>query len=260
MKARIVEIGLLNKPKHKISVEDMTNPGDRQSVYNTGEIHSLKGDLSTLCRYWKLTKPIPLSVATKTVQQSFVTGMSSLIYPGYNGRHVIMNEVFYSPHATSTLISPAALINSRIKMDHIGNNVLIRGNHGEPLLQANYNKYGKKWLLTLFSRLLTHEIDEIYFKPFHSTAPCLEGISLIDVPYSFSAMTAETHDTEKNNISLNADHQTIKTKLMKWNCLFGHIGLQQIQKLIVKSAPECLLASKQEIKDCEVCLWAKSLC
>ncbi|MBW0522294.1 hypothetical protein O181_062009 [Austropuccinia psidii MF-1] len=70
-------------------------------------------------------------------------------------------------------------------------------------------------------------------------------------------MTSETHETEKNNISLNSDHQTIKTKIMKWNFLFGHIGLQQIQKLLVKSAPECLLASKQEIKDCEVCLLGK---
>ncbi|MBW0521052.1 hypothetical protein O181_060767 [Austropuccinia psidii MF-1] len=49
MKARIIEIGSSDKPKHKIAIDDMTNPGDRQSVYDTGASHSLKGDFSALC-------------------------------------------------------------------------------------------------------------------------------------------------------------------------------------------------------------------
>ncbi|MBW0466269.1 hypothetical protein O181_005984 [Austropuccinia psidii MF-1] len=258
MKARIVEIGSSNEPEHEISVEDVTNPGDRQSVYDTGASHSLTGDLSALCRYRKLTRPIPLSVATDTAQRSFVTGVGSLIYPGYNGQHVIINGVFYSPHASGTLISPAALINSGSKIDHIGDDVLIHGNCGEPLLRANYNKTGRKWLLPLFSRLLARAIDKVDFKPPHPTSPCIEGISLIDAPDSFSAMTAETGYADQNIISFNTDHQSVKAELMKWHCLFGHIGLRRIRKLLGKSAPACL-TGKQEIRDCEACLRAKSL-
>ncbi|MBW0530212.1 hypothetical protein O181_069927 [Austropuccinia psidii MF-1] len=225
MKARIVDIDSSEEPKHKIAVDDMTNPGDRQSVYDTGASHSLTGDFSALCQYRKLTRPIPLSVSTNTAQKSFVTGMGSLIYPGYNGRNVIVNGVFYLPHATGTLILPAALINSGVKIDHIGNDVLICGNYGEPLLQANYNKDGWKWLLPLFSRLLAHAIEDLNFKPSQTAAPCMEGISLIDVPNFFSTTTAKTHDDRQNNICLNTDNQILKTKFMKWHCLFGHIGL-----------------------------------
>ncbi|MBW0497544.1 hypothetical protein O181_037259, partial [Austropuccinia psidii MF-1] len=260
MKSRIVEIGSSNKPKHQISVEEVTNPGDRQSVYDTGASHSLTGDLSALCRYRELTKPIPLSVATNTAQQSFVTGVGSLIYPGYNSRHIIINGVFYSPHATSTLISSAALIHLGSKMCHIGNDVLIHGNCGEPLLQANYHKDGQKWLLPVFSRLLACAIDDFDFKPSHTAAPCTEGISSINAPNSFSAMTTKTHVAEdKNDIPLHDNHQTTKDELMKWHCLFGHIGLRQIRKLLGKSSPICLLTDRWEINNCEVCLQAKSL-
>ncbi|MBW0479524.1 hypothetical protein O181_019239 [Austropuccinia psidii MF-1] len=234
VKAKIVKIGLSDKPEHKIAVDDVTNPGDRQSVYDTGASHSL------------------------TAQQSFVTGVGSLIYLGYNGRKVIINGIFYSPDATGTLISPAALINSGAKMNHIGNNVLICGNCGEPLLQANYNKDGRKWLLPLFSTLLACAIDDVNFQPSQTATPCIEGISLIHAPNFFSAMSAKTHK-DNQNAFLNADHQNLKTELMKWHCLFGHIGLRRIRKLLGKTAPMCFLKSKQEINDCEDCLWAKSL-
>ncbi|MBW0496924.1 hypothetical protein O181_036639 [Austropuccinia psidii MF-1] len=258
VKAKIVEIGSTDEPEHEIAVDDVTNPGDRQSVYDTGASHSLTGDFSALCRYKKLTRPIPLSVATNTAQRSFVTGVGSLIYPGYNGRQVIINGVFYSPDAVGTLISPAALINSGAKMDHIGNDVLIRGNCGEPLLRANYNEDGRKWLLPLFSRLLARAIDDINFTPPQTATPCIEGISLLDAPNFLSAMSTKT-DKDKQNALLDADHQNLKTELMKWHCLFGHIGLRRIRKLLGRAAPMCLLKSKQEINDCEDCLRAKSL-
>ncbi|MBW0531620.1 hypothetical protein O181_071335 [Austropuccinia psidii MF-1] len=258
VKAKIVEIGSSDKPEHKIAVDDVMNPGDRQSVYDTGASHSLTGDFSALCRYRKLTRPIPLSVATNTAQRSFVTGVGSLIYPGYNGRQVIVNGVFYSPDATGTLISPAALINSGAKMEHIGNDVLIRGDCGEPLLRANYNKDSRKWLLPLFSRLLARAIDDVSFKSSQTTTPCLEGISLIDAPKFFCAMSTKAHK-DNQNAFLSADHQNLKAELMKWHRLFGHIGLRRIRKLLGKTAPMCLLKSRQEINDCEDCLRAKSL-
>ncbi|MBW0489460.1 hypothetical protein O181_029175 [Austropuccinia psidii MF-1] len=172
MKARIVEIGLSNEPKHEISVEEVTNPGDRQSVYDTGP--------------------------------SEVLSQAWAVY----------------------------------KMCHIGDDVLIHGYCGEPLLRANYHKDGRKWLLPLFSRLLARAIDDFDFKPSYTAAPWAEGISTINMPNSFSVMTTKTHVAEnENDTPVKNSHQTTKAELMKWHCLFGHIGLRRIQKLLGKSAP-----------------------
>ncbi|MBW0541610.1 hypothetical protein O181_081325 [Austropuccinia psidii MF-1] len=130
----MVEIGNSNEPETGISVEDVANPGDRQSVYDTGASHSLTGDLSALCCFTKLTKPIPLCIAMNTAQQSFVTGMGSLIYPGYQGKQVIINGVFYSPDDTGTLISPGALISTGAKLNMIGSDILISTEAEGPLL------------------------------------------------------------------------------------------------------------------------------
>ncbi|MBW0488801.1 hypothetical protein O181_028516 [Austropuccinia psidii MF-1] len=55
------------------------------------------------------------------------------------------------------------------------------------------------------------------------------------------------------------DRDNLKDQLLQWHCLFGHIGLQRIQKLLGKSAPDCLRLTRHEIHDCVHCLLAKSL-
>ncbi|MBW0476560.1 hypothetical protein O181_016275 [Austropuccinia psidii MF-1] len=56
------------------------------------------------------------------------------------------------------------------------------------------------------------------------------------------------------------DKLDCKKELLQWNCLFGHIGLRQIWKLLGDSAPDYLKLNNQEIHDCEHCLLAKSMC
>ncbi|MBW0498791.1 hypothetical protein O181_038506 [Austropuccinia psidii MF-1] len=66
LKAKFTEIGPANSVVDEVTIDDMAPPGDRRSVCDTGESHSLTGDLSSLCRFRKLTSPIPLCVATHT--------------------------------------------------------------------------------------------------------------------------------------------------------------------------------------------------
>ncbi|MBW0474509.1 hypothetical protein O181_014224 [Austropuccinia psidii MF-1] len=183
----------------------MANPCD------TGASHSLTGDISALCHFRKLMRPIPLSVATNTAKQSFVTGVGSLIYPGYCGKHVIINGVFYSPDASSTLISPGALANAGANLLFVGMDILIGTKAEGPLLRVVYNGNGQKWQLTMFSILLACSIDnhDIPSQP-SSSVPQSENITTISIPLApICAMTANKHQTAFT--SLNSRYTTVCT-------------------------------------------------
>ncbi|MBW0519129.1 hypothetical protein O181_058844 [Austropuccinia psidii MF-1] len=175
-----------------------------QSVYDTGASHSLTGDLLALCCFRKLTKPITLCVATNTAQQSFVTGVGSLIYPGYNG----------------------ALVSTGAKLQMIGSDILISTEAEGPLLQATYCGNGRKWQLPLFSRLLACAIDnnDVKLTCSNGNLP-KESISTIELPCaSISAMHARPkRDLKKTERC--TDKLDCKKELLQWHCLFGHIGL-----------------------------------
>ncbi|MBW0464041.1 hypothetical protein O181_003756 [Austropuccinia psidii MF-1] len=231
----------------------MANPSDRKSFCDTGASDSLTGDIYALCCFRKLTRPITLSVVTNTAKQSFVTGVDSLIYPGYHSKHVIINGVFYSPDPARTLISPGA------ELLFVGMDILIGTKAEGPLLREVYNGNGWKWQLPMFSRLLACAIDnnEITSQP-SSSIPQSENISTISLPLSpICNMTIEPIKRIKDKNVTN--HDNLKDQLLQWHCVFGHIGLGQIQQPLGKLALDCLSLIKLEIHNCVHCLLAKSL-
>ncbi|MBW0543276.1 hypothetical protein O181_082991 [Austropuccinia psidii MF-1] len=120
-----------------------------KAVCDSGASHSLTGDRSALCRYQKLTKPIPLSVATKcTGRRSYVEGIGSLIFKGEGDKAVIVNGVFFSPDASCTLISPSALIQAGGKLSSDGNDILICNSDNIPVLRASLCSSMLKWNMT----------------------------------------------------------------------------------------------------------------
>ncbi|MBW0535118.1 hypothetical protein O181_074833 [Austropuccinia psidii MF-1] len=94
----------------------------------------------------KLTSPIPLCVATHTTRRSFVTGMGSLVYPGYRG----------------------ALLNAGALLELIGNDILISTRGDGPVLCANYSASGDS--APDYLRFSSHKI--------HSCNECLKSRSL----------------------------------------------------------------------------------
>ncbi|MBW0486045.1 hypothetical protein O181_025760 [Austropuccinia psidii MF-1] len=89
---------------------------------------------SGLHRYRKLTKAIPLSVATKCAgRRSYVEGMGYIIFKGEDNKTVIINGVFYSPDAACTLISPAALIRAGASISTSNNDILIHNSSDLPV-------------------------------------------------------------------------------------------------------------------------------
>ncbi|MBW0481398.1 hypothetical protein O181_021113 [Austropuccinia psidii MF-1] len=233
LKAKFAEIGPSDSVVEEVTIDDMAPPGDRRSVCDTGASHSLTGELSSLCRFKKLTSPIPLCVATRTTRRSFVTGVGSLVYPGYRG----------------------ALVNAGASLDFIGDDILINTREDGPVLRAEYSASGCKWELPLYSRLLARAID--YSIP--PTKSPTESIETISVP-TFSAVTIESKKiATKENRAIRTDPLAFKNELFKWHCLFGHTGLRRIRRLLGDSAPDYLRYSTHDIHDCDECLKSKSL-
>ncbi|MBW0519995.1 hypothetical protein O181_059710 [Austropuccinia psidii MF-1] len=110
-------------------------------VCDSGESHSLTGNLQALYRYKKLTRPILLSVAMKcTGCRSYIEGIGSLIFKQEGGSTVVLNGVFYSPDASCTLISPAAVIQAGAILSSESNDILICNNSHIPILRARLCK------------------------------------------------------------------------------------------------------------------------
>ncbi|MBW0516423.1 hypothetical protein O181_056138 [Austropuccinia psidii MF-1] len=144
--------------------------------------------------------------------------MGSLVYPGYRGKHVFINSLFYSPDATGTLISPGALLNAGALLDFIGNDILISTCGEGPVLCTTYSASGRKWELPLYSRLLACAIDNSFFPT--------KSIETISIP-TFSEMRLNPENKKISNPKrkINTDPLAFKAKLFKWHCLFGHTGL-----------------------------------
>ncbi|MBW0574121.1 hypothetical protein O181_113836 [Austropuccinia psidii MF-1] len=79
--------------------------------------------------------------------------MGSLVYPGYRGKHVVINSIFYSPDATGALILPGALFNAGALLDLTGNDILISTCSEGPVLRASYSASGRKWELPVTGAL-----------------------------------------------------------------------------------------------------------
>ncbi|MBW0526059.1 hypothetical protein O181_065774 [Austropuccinia psidii MF-1] len=62
-----------------------------------------------------------------------------MAFPGLNGEVIVIKNVFYSPNATATLISPASILRTGGKMYTQGDNLLFCNTHSVPLLIANFN-------------------------------------------------------------------------------------------------------------------------
>ncbi|MBW0511952.1 hypothetical protein O181_051667 [Austropuccinia psidii MF-1] len=198
MKAKFTEIDPDKSAVDEVTVDDMAPPGDRCSVCDTGASHSLNGHLS------------------------------SVFYPGYRGKHVVINGLFYSPDATGTLISPGALLNTGALLEFIGDDILISTRGEGPVLCANYSASRCKWEWPLYGRLLAHAINTSY-SPTISPA---ESIETINIP-TFSKMTLDainkkiSHPKQK----MNTYPLAFKAKFLKWHCLFGQTGLRRIHHL-----------------------------
>ncbi|MBW0529803.1 hypothetical protein O181_069518 [Austropuccinia psidii MF-1] len=62
-----------------------------------------------------------------------------------DGKIVLIKNVFYSPNATATLISPASILQTGGKMYTQGDNLLFCNTNNVPLLTANFNAQWRCW-------------------------------------------------------------------------------------------------------------------
>ncbi|MBW0466435.1 hypothetical protein O181_006150 [Austropuccinia psidii MF-1] len=106
-KARFTEIGSEEQGVEVVQAAiDSVVTEENDLVCDTGSRYSLTGDREDLHSFCFLTKPIPISLATKQPgRHSHVIGVGSLLYPGLNGQKGVNRGVYFCHDATCTLIS-----------------------------------------------------------------------------------------------------------------------------------------------------------
>ncbi|EGG02252.1 uncharacterized protein MELLADRAFT_66509 [Melampsora larici-populina 98AG31] len=89
--------------------KEWDNPDE--GVSDTGATHMITGDLSRLTDVHILSRPIPISVATKS-NRAFVTAKGTLHICADDGSSIPIKNTYYSPAAQRTLISIPEIVES----------------------------------------------------------------------------------------------------------------------------------------------------
>ncbi|MBW0475938.1 hypothetical protein O181_015653 [Austropuccinia psidii MF-1] len=256
VKARFVEMGS-EEPNIDVLHADIggMDAFTGNSVCDSGASHSLTGNLSALYRYRKLTKTIPLSVATKrTGRRSYVEGMGSLIFKGEDGRTVIVNGVFYSPDAACTLISPAALIRAGATISTDNNDILICDNSNLPILRARLCRSKLKWEMPPYIAKVMWPANRHTYDLTNVSLKASAGNSNLDELTLFETKL-DSNDHTTGNVKI-ADRHGLANIL---HSIFGHIGNKRLKQLVRQRFGE--EASKEITRKsttCQHCCIAKS--
>ncbi|MBW0527096.1 hypothetical protein O181_066811 [Austropuccinia psidii MF-1] len=256
MKARFVEMGS-EEPNIDLLHADIsgTDTFTGNSVCDSGASHSLTGDLSALHRYRKLTKAVPLSVATKCAgRRSYVEGMGSLIFKGEDNKTVIINGVFYSPDAACTLISPAALIRAGASISTSNNDILIHNSSDLPVLCAHLCKSRRKWEIPPYypKTLESPEMGICDSTNLSPKAPI--GFATLN-KVAISETKLKSNETVQGNVTSSDEHNL--TNLL--HSMFGHIGNKHLKQLVrQRFGIDALKGITHKGTTCQHCCVAKS--
>ncbi|MBW0499004.1 hypothetical protein O181_038719 [Austropuccinia psidii MF-1] len=256
VKARFIEMGS-EEPNIDILHADISGMDSftGNSVCDSGASHSLTGNLSSLHRYRKLTKSIPLSVATKRAgRRSYIEGMGSLIFKGENGRTVIINGVFYSPDAACTLISPAALIRAGATISTANNDILICDNYALPVLRARLCHSKMKWEMPPYIDKVTWPANRLSCDLTNNSYKAPTKNLHLDKLTIFETKLDDKDDTI-GNVRITDGRELADTL----HSIFGHIGNKRLKQLVRRRFGE--EASKEITRKsatCQHCCIAKS--
>ncbi|MBW0460388.1 hypothetical protein O181_000103 [Austropuccinia psidii MF-1] len=240
LNVRFAELGededLMNLFRAEMPEDENTD--SREPVCDTGATHSLTNDHNALQNFRVLTTPLPLSVATKTAgKRSFVTGVGSLFFRGTGDEFVVVKNVFYSPSATATLISPASIIRTGGKMCTAGNDLIFCNASNVPLLTATFNASKRCWFFPHYMK--RHEIE-------------MSQTVRAENPISLTARVGEGCDE-----MIPAKESS---ELLVWHRMFGHCGMRRLRNFVKdRLGVEISKQLTGNIKDCADCLVAKSL-
>lgn len=185
-----------------------------------GSTHHVSNALTSLMNYESLPSPIKLNTAAHG-DNACIVGRGTLRVPTTDGAHYDLTEVFYSPQATATLISQAALIEQGAKLWFWGNDVVIRLSNGKSVV-ARYRD--RKWLINV------------------KLSPC----DMISLPERVGRVETLSADLDRDLAYL-------------WHRRFGHVDMKRIRQLCVGQLGDGLPKSLPQASFvCEDCLMCKS--
>lgn len=108
-------ISALDWSSEGFGVPDDDNEVPAEYLFDGGATDAVSNDRSLLINYLPLPFPIPIHTATND-SNAFIVGKGQLEVAAEEGGMTIIDDVYYCPKATSTIISPGALINKGARM------------------------------------------------------------------------------------------------------------------------------------------------
>ncbi|MBW0464867.1 hypothetical protein O181_004582 [Austropuccinia psidii MF-1] len=157
-----------------------------------------------------------------------------MAFPGLNGDTVLIDNVFYSPCATATLISPTSILQTGGKMFTQGENLMFCNEDQIPLLTAKFNARRHYWFFQLFLR--PHQVSNCETQH----ADQIVGLK--------SRVGKQDSNTNNNNT-------------LTWHKLFGHCGTHRLKNFLKDRLGTRISKHLNEtMNNCADCFIAKSRC
>ncbi|MBW0564840.1 hypothetical protein O181_104555, partial [Austropuccinia psidii MF-1] len=175
------------------------------------------------------------NVGGRESQQRQGTGVGALAFPGLHGEIVLVKNVFYSPKAAATLISPASILRTGGKMYTQGNNLLFCNTANVPLLTAKFNAQRRCWFFP--PHLNANELRE-----------CMRD-------------TRDKIVSLKTRVDDRHEGVLVKDESLLWHKLFGHCGMWRLRNFLKERIGDNIGKHlNNPVDNCADCLIAKSKC
>lgn len=118
-------------------------------LFDGGATDAVSNNREILLNYQTLPTPIPIQTATND-SKAVIIGKGELRVDSDNGNETIIQNVYYCPKATGTIISPGALISRGAKMVMNGNDYSIKLTNGSTIRAVHKNR---RWFIRARNRL-----------------------------------------------------------------------------------------------------------
>ncbi|KAG0147617.1 hypothetical protein CROQUDRAFT_42602 [Cronartium quercuum f. sp. fusiforme G11] len=134
--------------------EAWDNPDE--GVSDTGATHNVTGDMTRLTNIRMLTRPIPVSVATKG-PKAYVTHLGTMHLQEDDGSPIPIHNTFYSPAAQRTLLSLPELVELGGSWNVYGKDMVLKAPCGK-IVSAKYKD--RRWVVPVINTSMFSTLSE----------------------------------------------------------------------------------------------------
>lgn len=235
---RPVEVSALDWSSDGFGLMEEDSDIPTKYLFDGGATDAVSNDRSLFINYHPLPHPIPIKTAADD-SHAVIVGRGQLAVDDENGIQTIIDNVYYCLKATTTIISPGALIAGGAKLSLSGDNdYVIRMKDGQRIHAVHQNQC---WFIRA----------RVPRKVFSASAKPL-GVNLL--PNECSASLCKLSDTSRTICAMKSSYAVSKL----WHARLVHVSMKHIKKLFKSSEAYGLPNVKHCDVKCNDCYTCKS--